>query len=286
MRLTRLSPSHFFASTALATVLAVGLAGCQTTAKGPDTTGSIATASRPTSEGEWRVALDRSEALYKAKPDDVAAAMQYAQALRGTGQHTQAVAVLEQVSLKNPRNKQLLGAYGRALAEVGRYPQALEVLSRAHTPDMPDWRILSAQGAVLDQMGRYEEARAHYAAALKIAPDEPSVLSNLGLSYALSRDLKKAEATLRKATSQPGVSPRVRQNLPGSRRDRARRSAAGGSRRQCRFPAADGGAAKGRTEPEVGKAGQAGKARDRGRIGARPQLSAGRRVGVLKASSA
>ena len=213
MRLTRLSPSHFFASTALATVLAVGLAGCQTTAKGPDTTGSIATASRPTSEGEWRVALDRSEALYKAKPDDVAAAMQYAQALRGTGQHTQAVAVLEQVSLKNPRNKQLLGAYGRALAEVGRYPQALEVLSRAHTPDMPDWRILSAQGAVLDQMGRYEEARAHYAAALKIAPDEPSVLSNLGLSYALSKDLKKAEATLRKATAQPGVSPRVRQNL-------------------------------------------------------------------------
>jgi Flp pilus assembly protein TadD len=211
--LTRLSPSRFFASTALATVLAAGLAGCQTTAKGPDTTGSIGTASRPTTEAEWRVVLDRSEALYKARPDDVGAAMQYAQALRATGQHTQAVAVLEQVSLKNSRNKQLLGAYGRALAEVGRYAQALEVLSRAHTPDMPDWRILSAQGAVLDQLGRYEDARRHYAAALKIAPDEPSVLSNLGLSYALSKDLKKAEATLRKATAQPGVSPRVRQNL-------------------------------------------------------------------------
>ena len=64
------------------------------------------------------------------------------------------------------------------------------MLDRAHTPDQPDWRILSVQGAVLDQMGRHEEAQRYYASALKIVPDEPSVLSNLGLSYALSKDLR------------------------------------------------------------------------------------------------
>ncbi len=37
---------------------------------------------------------------------------------------------------------------------------------------------------------------------LKIVPDEPSVLSNLGLSYALSKDLVRAEATLRRAAAQ------------------------------------------------------------------------------------
>ena len=95
----------------------------------------------------------------------------------------------------------------------GNYNQALQVFSRAHTPEMPDWRILSAQGAVLDQLGRYEEARRYYASALKIVPDEPSVLSNLGLSYALAKDLKQAESTLRRATAQPGVGPRARQNL-------------------------------------------------------------------------
>ena len=99
------------------------------------------------------------------------------------------------------RTPRLLGAYGRALADIGGYNQALEVLSRAHTPDQPDWRILSAQGAVLDQMGRHEDARRHYASALKIVPDEPSVLSNLGLSYALSKNLRKAEETLRRPTS-------------------------------------------------------------------------------------
>ena len=87
------------------------------------------------------------------------------------------------------------------------------MFDRAHTPEQPDWRILSAQGAVLDQMGRHEEAQRYYLTALKIAPDEPSVLSNLGLSYALSKDLKDAEAALRKAVAQQPVDPRVRQNF-------------------------------------------------------------------------
>ena len=123
------------------------------------------------------------------------------------------MAVLEQASIRNPKHKGVLGAYGRALADVGNYQQALEVLNRAHTPDQPDWHILSVQGAVLDQMGRHEEAQRYYGTALRIVPDEPSVLSNLGLSYALSKDLVRAETTLRRASAQARVDPRVRQNL-------------------------------------------------------------------------
>src|SRR5258708_28080452 len=85
--------------------------------------------------------------------------------------------------------------------------------SRAHTPDDPDWRILSVQGTVLDQLGRNDEARQYYASALKIVPGEPSVLSNLGLSYALSKYLPKAEETLRRAYGSAGADTRVRQNL-------------------------------------------------------------------------
>lgn len=213
MRPARLNISRLVVSTALAAVIATGIAGCKTAKK--EITGSVAAAtpSTPRTEAEWRRETEKWEALYRSHPEDIVNAIQYAQALRGTGQRAQAVAVLEQASLRNPHDKTLLGAYGRALAEIGNYNQALEVLSRAHTPELPDWRILSAQGAVLDQMGRYEEARRYYAAALKIAPEEPSVLSNLGLSYALSKDLKNAEATLQKATMQPGVGPRARQNL-------------------------------------------------------------------------
>jgi Flp pilus assembly protein TadD len=107
----------------------------------------------------------------------------------------------------------VLGAYGRALADNGSFQEALEVLARAHTQDQPDWRILSVQGAVLDQMGKHDDAQRHYASALRLMPNEPSVLSNLGLSYALSKNLPKAEETLRLAAAQPGAEPKVRQNL-------------------------------------------------------------------------
>jgi Flp pilus assembly protein TadD len=39
------------------------------------------------------------------------------------------------------------------------------------------------------------------------------VLSNLGLSYLLSKDLPKAEETLRRAIGRPGSDARVRTNL-------------------------------------------------------------------------
>jgi Flp pilus assembly protein TadD len=106
-----------------------------------------------------------------------------------------------------------LAGFGRALADNGNFQQAFEVLGRAHSPQDPDWRILSAQGAVLDELGRGEEARQYYASALRIVPDEPSVLSNLALSYLLSKDLPKAEETLRRASASPTADPRVRLNL-------------------------------------------------------------------------
>ena len=180
---------------------------------GDDTTGSIGSSSTPRSEAEWRQSLDESGARYRANPDDPMAAIVYARGLRATDQRAQAVAVLEQASIRNPSDMALLGAYGRALAEAGDLNQALDVLGRAHTPDNPDWRVLNAQGAVLDQLGRHGEAQRHYSTALKIAPDEPSVLSNLGLSYVLMKDLKHAEVTLRRALAQPNADPKVRQNL-------------------------------------------------------------------------
>ena len=39
------------------------------------------------------------------------------------------------------------------------------------------------------------------------------MLSNLGLSYLLTKDLAKAEDTLRRAVAQPNAGPKVRQNL-------------------------------------------------------------------------
>src|SRR6202041_2281013 len=160
-----------------------------------------------------RRAVDVYGERYRANPKDAAAALAYGQALRATGQRSQAAAVLEQATIAHPGNKELLAAYGRALVDNGSFQQALDVLTHAHSPDNPDWRILSVQGTALDQLGRHDEARRYYASALKIVPDEPSVLSNLGLSYVLSKNLPKAEEVLRQAYASGRADARVRQNL-------------------------------------------------------------------------
>ncbi|MFZ3358553.1 MAG: tetratricopeptide repeat protein [Xanthobacteraceae bacterium] len=212
MRTTRSRFARLVASAAIITAVGAATAGCQTT-QSTDTTGSLALAPVDRPDAAWRSDIDTYGQKYRADSSNVEVALRYAQALRATGQSAQAEAILEQLSIKNPTNKVVLGEYGRSLADIGEYDQALTVLGRAHTPEQPDWHILSAQGAVLDQMGRHLEAQRHYLTALKIVPNEPSVLSNLGLSYALSKDLKDAEATLRLAVAQKPADPRVRQNL-------------------------------------------------------------------------
>jgi Flp pilus assembly protein TadD len=204
--------ARFLASAAMTAILAVGLGGCQTAGM-PDITGSLGAKAEARPDADPRRAAEVYGERYRANPKDADAALGYGQALRASGQRSQAVAVLEQATIAHPGNKALLAGYGRALADNCNFQQAFDILTRAHTPDNPDWRILSVQGTALDQLGRHDEARRYYASALKIVPEEPSVLSNLGMSYVLSKDLPKAEEALRRAYGSANADARVRQNL-------------------------------------------------------------------------
>src|SRR6202789_442315 len=201
--------ARLLASAAMTAILAAGLGGCQTMS---DITGSISPKTSA-ADTDPRHAVEVTGERYRADPKNPEAALAYGQALRASGQRSQAAAMLEQATIAHPGEKALLAAYGRALVDNGNFQQALDVLGRAHAPDNPDWRILSVQGTALDQLGRHDEARRYYASALKIAPDEPTVLSNLGLSYVLSKDLPKAEEVLRRAYATGKADGRVRQNL-------------------------------------------------------------------------
>ena len=196
-------------------LMALSTAGCLAKSKA-DLNASYASmqdSSGSPTQDQWRQSAEAWGRRFDANPADAQAAMYYARALRATDQRAQAVAVLQQAAIRSPKNLPLLAAYGKALADVGRYKEADEVLGRAHTPERPDWGILSTQGAIADQLGEHALAQRYYESALKIAPGEPSVLSNLGLSYALSKRLADAEQVLRQADSHPKADGRVRQNL-------------------------------------------------------------------------
>src|SRR6202521_132418 len=143
--------------------IALCLGGCQSSSL-QDVTGSIGGASQPDirrSAVELGRQCDRN-------PDDKTIALNYARALRGNTENAQAVAILQRLAIKFPRDVEVLGAYGKTLAEAGRPREAAEVLAHAHTPERPDWSVLSAQGSVADQLCYHEQAQAYYTASLKI----------------------------------------------------------------------------------------------------------------------
>jgi Flp pilus assembly protein TadD len=197
---------------ACAAVVAAGMAGCSKGGKGIDFMATLPeqNAASPAALKQEAEALG---VLYDKRPGEKNISLRYAAALRQSGQHGQAVAVLQRASIANLNDADVSAAYGKILADVGRLQEAAEVLARAHTPDRPNWRVLSAQGAVADQLGDHERAQQFYQNALQVAPGEPAVLSNLGLSYALTRRLPEAEKVLSEAAANPRADSRVRANL-------------------------------------------------------------------------
>ena len=204
------APAKLLVTVAVALGLGLSLAGCAKPRSGdPETTGSIGLApdQGPTgTPAEW---TER----YKANPDDPGVAMGFARALRADGRAAQAVDVLQRTMVQRPNDPVIASAYGKALAEKGDFDAALKVIRAANSPRTPDWRLTSAEGAILDQMGQPEAARRLYETALKLAPEEPTVLNNYALSYTLTNELPQAERILRRAAADPRADGRIRQNL-------------------------------------------------------------------------
>jgi Flp pilus assembly protein TadD len=191
-----------------AAAIAVSLAGCL---RDKNITASVTDPA--SSQDALHAQAESWSKRYSSNPGEKTASLGYARALAALDQKGQAAAVLQTAAVKAPKDQEILAAYGKALVDTGDYNQALEVLARAHSPDQPDWRILSAEGIASDGVGLHDRAQSFYLAALKIAPGDPGVMSNLGLSYALSKKLPEAERVLTEAARNPRADPRVRQNL-------------------------------------------------------------------------
>ncbi|WP_019172640.1 tetratricopeptide repeat protein [Pseudaminobacter salicylatoxidans] len=200
---------------AMMLTLAAGVSGCGTDRM---TTGSVSrtTGSKPVesmSSTELASAATALGKTYARNPTEKSIALRYASVLQMNGRSDQALAVMRKLAIALPKDREVLAAYGKALAAGGQLEPALDAVRRAQTPEYPDWKLASAEGAILDQLGQPQEARQLYRKALGIKPNEPSVLSNLGMSYVLEGDLKTAETHMRQAAAAPGADSRVRQNL-------------------------------------------------------------------------
>jgi Flp pilus assembly protein TadD len=196
------------------TVVLVGLAALVLAACASNRTGQAVNADYSNLSGpQIQASVADLAARYRADPRNKALGIHYAAALRAAQQNAQAITVMENLMAIYTNDPDVTLAYARALAAEGRFPQALNVVDRAIEPVAPHWDALSVRGAILDQMGEHQAARQSYTQALLLAPHQPSLHANLGLSYAMTNELTQAESHLRQAVSLPGASTRVRQNL-------------------------------------------------------------------------
>ena len=163
----------------------MGLSGCKT-ADMDDITGSIGVPSAPASNSpeDLRIHSELLRKRYEANPGDKTIAMNYARILRARGLSDQGAAVLENVAVKAPNDSAVLAAYGKALADAGGSRRRRRAGPRL-LPRRPNWSCMSARGSIADQLG--DHAGAGIMKRAEACAGRTLVLSNLGLSYALSQ---------------------------------------------------------------------------------------------------
>ena len=110
-------------------------------------------------------------------------------------------------------DRELAGEYGRLALDLDQVGAANQLLAVADDPTKPDWRVISARGTVMAKQGKYSDAIPFYERALTLSQNNPTVLNNLAMAYAMMGDAKKAEEILRQAVTTEGAAPKVRENL-------------------------------------------------------------------------
>ena len=204
-------------SCSIAVIVALSLGGCAGSgldlpelaqsgdASSATASGKIETGSLPPVAGE----AQQSEA---PKASD-SAAVTKARSLREAGDKVAAMTLLDEASAKNPDDKALLAERGLLALDLGRIGEARKLLTAANASDKPDWRIKSALGSALAASGDHAGAAKEFAAALKLAPEHPSILNNMALSHALEGRHEEAEKLLRRVASARQGGDRAKQNL-------------------------------------------------------------------------
>ena len=155
----------------------------------------------------------RWEKALKNDPKNADTALNFAKSLKAAGAMSRAYSVLRNSAARHPNNVLIASEFGRLAVQLDQLATAESVLARIDRGNNLDWRAISARGTIRAKQGKHEKARKFYKRALEIAPNEPSILNNLALTYALDGEADRAESLLRRAADKDRSPKRVTENL-------------------------------------------------------------------------
>lgn len=161
-------------------------------------------------KGEYDMAAQLYFRVAQHAPDTPEVMVKLGFALLKAGSAADAERVFRALLEKEPRNAPALRGLGHGLVLQKRPIEALSVYRQAIAASAkPEAHNYAGLGAALDLVGKHEEARAAYAAGLRLAPNDLGLRNNLAISYALSGDTAKAKAILAGLSQYPASRPEI-----------------------------------------------------------------------------
>jgi Flp pilus assembly protein TadD len=164
--------------------------------KGPETGSVESSLKSQADQAEAAHDYKRAAQIYKQLADTHADKNIYqldlADDLRRAGDNDGALRTLDALLKKEPDNAGALEVKGLTLMAAGEFPEAGTTLGQAMKIDPKRWRTLNGIGILFAMKGKYDGAIAYFQAALDVSTDNPSVLNNAALTYAIDRQFPRA----------------------------------------------------------------------------------------------
>jgi len=159
------------------------------------------------------LSVDTLREAARLAPGDAAAQERYGLAAEQARLYPEALAALDRaVAIGGPDTRRLVEK-GRVALKVGDVPAAALAYRRTLELDHDNIDALSGLGVADDLQHRHTDAQARYQDALRLAPGDWGVRSNLAISYLMSGHPADAVQALAAAASDPAAPRRARHNL-------------------------------------------------------------------------
>ncbi len=157
--------------------------------------------------GQYDLAITTYATVRPESPIYHAAEIGRAEAMVRAGRFDAAIEVLENLSRLRPGLAGVWVALGDTLRRQERYKEAVGAYDRAVSlkgkPESGDWFVWYSRSIAQERLGDWADAEKGFREALRLSPDQPSVLNYLGYSYVVrGENLEEALAMIRKAADE------------------------------------------------------------------------------------
>jgi Flp pilus assembly protein TadD len=122
-----------------------------------------------------------------------------AEAARRLGDFEAALRMYQDLRGKQPGNVEIGEGLGLTLMASGKTTDAAQIFAEVLEKDHKRWRTLNALGILFVGKNMLPEALAYFTEAMSHSPDNPAILNNSGLTFAVDRNFPRAIDALQQA---------------------------------------------------------------------------------------